>query len=203
VRAACRSTGWLTWWGQSIANSSVWDFLDTFDQILRYNNNMGSVTLYMAAGGTNFAYTAGAALSRARAAARSGGWNHPRWIACALTHCVRSNLHASGLRRAAAATAPGLSSGSCAPRLRRPEATPRPGRGAGAQVDPIPGDVTWDWEAGELMVKGKYNSVITSYDYASPISEAGDFCQPGINGPCKWDVRAPGPPSPSPTALCS
>jgi hypothetical protein len=57
-------------------------------------------------------------------------------------------------------------------------------------VDPIPGDVTWDWEAGELQVKGKYNSVITSYDYASPISEAGDFCQPGINGPCKWDVRA-------------
>lgn len=50
-------------------------------------------------------------------------------------------------------------------------------------------DQTWDWEAGELQVKGKYSSVITSYDYASPVSEAGDFCQPGINGPCKWEAR--------------
>ena len=43
-----------------MANSSIYDFLETFDQILRYNNNMGSVTLYMATGGTNFGYTAGA-----------------------------------------------------------------------------------------------------------------------------------------------
>ena len=50
-------------------------------------------------------------------------------------------------------------------------------------------DPTWDWEAGELQAKGKYSSVITSYDYASPISEAGDFGQPGINGPNKYDVR--------------
>ena len=56
-------------------------------------------------------------------------------------------------------------------------------------MDPIPSDLTWDWEAGELQAKGKYSSVITSYDYASPISEAGDFGQPGINGPNKFEVR--------------
>ena len=55
-------------------------------------------------------------------------------------------------------------------------------------MDPT-NDQTWDWEAGELAVKGKYSSVITSYDYAAPISEAGDFGQPGINGPNKFDVR--------------
>lgn len=57
-------------------------------------------------------------------------------------------------------------------------------------MDPIPSDLTWDWEAGELQAKGKYSSVITSYDYASPISEAGDFGQPGINGPNKYEVRS-------------
>ncbi|KAK9821791.1 hypothetical protein WJX81_004092 [Elliptochloris bilobata] len=108
-------TGWLTWWGQAMANSSIYDFLDTFDQILRYNNNMGSVTLYMASGGTNFGYT------------------------------------------------------------------------AGSQVDGT-NDPTWDWEAGELQAKGKYSSVITSYDYASPVSEAGDYGQPGINGPNKFEL---------------
>ena len=29
---------------------------------------------------------------------------------------------------------------------------------------------------------------ITSYDYDAPISEAGDYCQPGIGGPCKFEV---------------
>ena len=29
---------------------------------------------------------------------------------------------------------------------------------------------------------------ITSYDYDAPVSEAGDYCQPGIGGPCKYDV---------------
>ena len=61
---------------------------------------------------------------------------------------------------------------------------------AGSQVDPIPSDLTWDWEAGELQAKGKYSQVITSYDYASPISEAGDYGQPGINGPNKFEVRS-------------
>lgn len=30
---------------------------------------------------------------------------------------------------------------------------------------------------------------ITSYDYDAPISEAGDYCQPGIGGDCKFWVR--------------
>ena len=70
-----RSTGWLTWWGQAMANSSIYDFLDSFDQILRYNNNMGSVTLYMGTGGTNFGYTAGAG---------PGGWNGLNGFRCVL-----------------------------------------------------------------------------------------------------------------------
>lgn len=57
-----------------MANSSIYDFLDTFDQILRYNNNMGSVTLYMATGGTNFGYTAGAP-PRACCCSASGDWD--------------------------------------------------------------------------------------------------------------------------------
>ena len=72
-----RSTGWLTWWGQAMANSSIYDFLDSFDQILRYNNNMGSVTLYMGTGGTNFGYTAGA---------RPGGRNGLNSFRCILRH---------------------------------------------------------------------------------------------------------------------
>jgi hypothetical protein len=110
ARAARRSTGWLTWWGQSIANSSVWDFLDTFDQILRYNNNMGSVTLYMAAGGTNFAYTAGAALPAHQRCCQKR-WNPPWSIASAVSRtlhprqpvCFRAAARGKG-----AAKAPGL-----------------------------------------------------------------------------------------------
>ena len=31
---------------------------------------------------------------------------------------------------------------------------------------------------------------LCSYDYDSPISEAGDYCQPGIGGACKYHVRS-------------
>ena len=34
-----------------------------------------------------------------------------------------------------------------------------------------------------------YEACITSYDYDAPISEAGDYGQPGIGGPSKFDVR--------------
>ena len=33
-----------------------------------------------------------------------------------------------------------------------------------------------------------YQGHITSYDYDCPISEAGDYCQPGIGGDCKYTV---------------
>ena len=34
-----------------------------------------------------------------------------------------------------------------------------------------------------------YSACITSYDYDAPISEAGDYGQPGIGGPNKFEVR--------------
>ena len=70
---------------------------------------MGSVTLYMAAGGTNFAYTAGAAVFAP--ALPQERWNHLWWMAGAARtfklHCARSSLHASWPQRVAAAMAAG------------------------------------------------------------------------------------------------
>lgn len=34
-----------------------------------------------------------------------------------------------------------------------------------------------------------YSACITSYDYDAPISEAGDYGQPGIGGPNKFEVQ--------------
>lgn len=55
---------------------------------------------------------------------------------------------------------------------------------------------------------GVYQPHITSYDYDAPISEAGDYCQPGIGGACKYHAlraaiaertgRDPPPPPPPP-----
>ena len=60
---ALGSTGWLTWIGQDIANKSVTKMAKHFSEILAYANGTGSVNLYMAAGGTNFGFTAGATVS--------------------------------------------------------------------------------------------------------------------------------------------
>lgn len=38
------------------------------------------------------------------------------------------------------------------------------------------------------MDANTYMPHITSYDYDCPISEAGDYCQPGIGGDCKYQV---------------
>jgi hypothetical protein len=43
---------------------------------------------------------------------------------------------------------------------------------------------------------GVYWACITSYDYDAPISEAGDYGQPGIGGPNKFEVRGPRPARP-------
>lgn len=40
-----------------------------------------------------------------------------------------------------------------------------------------------DWFKGKLEPYLDYKPVITSYDYDSPISEAGDYNQPGIGPP--------------------
>ena len=55
-----RSTGWLTRWGEPMANTSLPQFITTLDGVLDYNDGTGSVNLYMAHGGTNFGYSAGA-----------------------------------------------------------------------------------------------------------------------------------------------
>lgn len=54
------STGWLSRWGEKMANTNFNKFLEQLLAILQYNDNTGSVNLYMAHGGTNFGWTAGA-----------------------------------------------------------------------------------------------------------------------------------------------
>ena len=43
-----------------MANTSVTQFLDTLNGVLSFAGGTGSVNLYMAHGGTNFGFTAGA-----------------------------------------------------------------------------------------------------------------------------------------------
>ena len=53
------STGWLTHWGQEMANTSAQQMTDSFTKILQYGGGVGSINLYMAHGGTNFGFYAG------------------------------------------------------------------------------------------------------------------------------------------------
>ena len=53
------STGWITTWGEAMANTSAELMMSTLTDIVEYANNTGSVNLYMAHGGTNFGYWAG------------------------------------------------------------------------------------------------------------------------------------------------
>ena len=55
---AC-STGWITTWGEAMANTSASLMMQTLTDIVEYANSTGSVNLYMAHGGTNFGYWAG------------------------------------------------------------------------------------------------------------------------------------------------
>ena len=58
---------------------------------------------------------------------------------------------------------------------------------------------------GGSIDNGVYWACITSYDYDAPISEAGDYGQPGIGGPNKFQVRAgfrPCAPASGPDRLC-
>ena len=94
-------TGWLTHWGEEIANTSVRCLARDAETLLTWKNKTANVNFYMAHGGTNF------------------GFN------------------------------------------------------AGANVDS----------------NGTYLPHITSYDYHAPISEAGDYCQPGVGGDgCKYHL---------------
>ncbi|CAL8469886.1 g9428 [Coccomyxa elongata] len=53
-------TGWLSHWGEVMANTSAGFMLQTLSEILSYANGTGSVNFYMAHGGSNFGYWAGA-----------------------------------------------------------------------------------------------------------------------------------------------
>ena len=53
------STGWLSHWGEVMANTSAQFVLQTLSDILSYKNGTGSVNFYMAHGGSNFGYWAG------------------------------------------------------------------------------------------------------------------------------------------------
>ena len=53
------STGWLSHWGEVMANTSAQFVLQTLTDILSYKNGTGSVNFYMAHGGSNFGYWAG------------------------------------------------------------------------------------------------------------------------------------------------
>ncbi|CAL5218934.1 g683 [Coccomyxa viridis] len=53
-------TGWLSHWGEVMANTSAQFVLQTLTDILSYKNGTGSVNFYMAHGGSNFGYWAGA-----------------------------------------------------------------------------------------------------------------------------------------------
>ena len=55
-----RSTGWLTHWGEPMANTTASLVTNSLRAILEYGNNTGSINLYMAHGGTSFGYWAGA-----------------------------------------------------------------------------------------------------------------------------------------------
>ncbi|KAL0030525.1 hypothetical protein WJX79_001635 [Trebouxia sp. C0005] len=98
--------GWLVHWGEKMANTSAQVLTDSFSEILAYNQGSGSVNFYMAHGGTNFGWTAGAGIA----------------------------LYAE--------------------------------EGAGES----------------------YQAHITSYDYDCMVSEAGQYGQPGIGGPNKYEM---------------
>lgn len=51
------------------------------------------------------------------------------------------------------------------------------------------GGTNFGFWAGANVDGEVYQPHITSYDYDAPVSEAGDYCQPGIGGGCKFHVR--------------
>lgn len=57
--AVCCSTGWLTHWGDDMANTSAQLLADSLHRILSYANGTGSVNFYMLHGGSNFGGLAG------------------------------------------------------------------------------------------------------------------------------------------------
>ena len=54
-----RSTGWIVHWGEKMAETDASSLVAHTSQLLAYGNNTGSVSLYVAHGGTNFGFFAG------------------------------------------------------------------------------------------------------------------------------------------------
>lgn len=46
-RAVLCSTGWLTFWGDKMANTSLLDFVSALEDVLDFANGTGSVNFYM------------------------------------------------------------------------------------------------------------------------------------------------------------
>lgn len=55
----CCSTGWITHFGEKMANTSADDLVASLRAILQYANGIGSVNFYMAHGGSNWGFWAG------------------------------------------------------------------------------------------------------------------------------------------------
>jgi hypothetical protein len=53
------STGWITHFGEAMANTSAQDLASGLRDVLQFANGTGSVNLYMAHGGSNWGFWAG------------------------------------------------------------------------------------------------------------------------------------------------
>lgn len=56
------------------------------------------------------------------------------------------------------------------------------------------------WAGANVDPNAGYQPHITSYDYHAPLSEAGDYCQPGTGGDCKFEASLPQAPAAGLTA---
>ena len=191
---AC-SPGWLVHWGEKMANTSADVLTDSFKDILAYNNGTGSVNFYMAHGGTNFAWTAG---PRCRISPVSMAVEKPCTAVAALCPQTawdcRQAFCASGTDGHHAFSQLALSSSMLVCLARTQEwylclMWLRASRGAAGA-----GIALYGSHKGlgptNLAAGNSYQPHITSYDYDCMVSEAGDYGQPGIGGPNKYEASS-------------
>jgi len=82
-------TGWLTHWGERAQNTSLGALVDGLQAVLTWRGGIAGVSLYMAAGGTNFGWTAGAA-------ADEGAAEGPRYAPCVTSYDYTAPVGESG-----------------------------------------------------------------------------------------------------------
>lgn len=157
-----------------MANTSLTQFITTLDGVLDYDDGTGSVNLYMAHGGTNFGYSAGAQAGPARVlTCRSCHRICKLTALLAQLKAVQQSSQCWGLRELGA---------TC---ICRRDCINTKAVVTSCAVSMMARVV----HAGGSIDNGVYWACITSYDYDAPISESGDYGQPGIGGPNKFDVR--------------